>query len=111
MIFSAYINNIFTGYKIGWERTLSIFHLQFANDTFILGERSWANVRAMRAILYLFAAMSGMKVNFHKIELVGVNVSRTCLLESASILNCKVKSLPVLNLDIPVDGDPRRLNF
>ena len=40
-----------------------------------MGEKSLANVRAMRVVLHLFAAMSGLKVNFHKSELVGVNVN------------------------------------
>jgi hypothetical protein len=37
-------NNIFTGYKVGRDQNLSVSHLQFADDTLILGEKSWANV-------------------------------------------------------------------
>ena len=51
-----------------------VSHLQFAYDTLILGEKSWANIRAMRAVLLLFEALSGLKVNFSKSQLVGVNV-------------------------------------
>jgi len=91
-------NNIFSGYKVGPERSLSISHLQFADDTLILGEKSWANLRAMRAVLHLFAAMSGLQVNFHKSKLVGVNATQTWLLEAAVVLNCKVDSLPIFYL-------------
>jgi len=65
----------------------------------------------MRAVLYLFEAMSGLKVNFHKSELVGVNVSRSWLLEAAVVLNCKISSLPIVYLGLLVGGDSRRLNF
>jgi len=64
MMKSLVTQNIFTGYKVGYERALNVSHLQFADDTLILGNKSWANVRATRAVLYLFKAMSGLKVNF-----------------------------------------------
>ncbi|GAU40791.1 hypothetical protein TSUD_348880 [Trifolium subterraneum] len=38
----------------------------FADDTLLLGVKSWANVRALRVVLVLFEAMSGLKVNFNK---------------------------------------------
>lgn len=65
----------------------------------------------MRAVLHLFVAMSGLKMNFHKSELVRVNGSRSWLHEVALALNCKVTSLPVLYLGLCVCGDARRLNF
>jgi hypothetical protein len=30
------------------------FHLQFADDTLLIGVKSWANVRALKAVLLLF---------------------------------------------------------
>jgi len=111
MMDSPVTNNIFSGYKACREISLSISHLQFTNDTLIFGERSWVNVRAMRAVLLLFAAMSGLKVNFHKSEFVGINFTQSWLLEVAAVLNCKVGSLPILYLGLPVGGDPRRLIF
>jgi len=38
--------------------------LKFADDTLLLGVKSWANVHALRVVLLLFEAMSGLKVNF-----------------------------------------------
>jgi len=104
-------NNLFSGYKVGTERPVSVSHLQFADDTLILGEKSWANVRAMCVVLHLFATMSGLKVNFHKSELVGINVPQSWLQEAADVLNCKIGRLPILYLGLPVGGDPRRLHF
>lgn len=66
----------------------------------------------MRAVLHLIAAMSGLKVNFHKSELCGMNVSRSWLLEAAIVLNCKITTLPIgVYLGLPVGGGFRRLHF
>jgi hypothetical protein len=66
--------NLFTGYSIGEQGQVTVSHLQFADDTLLLGVKSWANVRALRAVLMLFETMSGLKVNFNKSMLVGVNI-------------------------------------
>ena len=52
--------------------------------------------------------ISGLKVNFHKSCLVGVNIADSLLNEAASILHCKV---PFLYLGLSIGGDPRRLAF
>jgi len=62
---------LFHGYKVGGGDSMILAHLQFADDTLLLGEKSWANVRALRVVLVLFEAVSGLKVNFHKSSLVG----------------------------------------
>jgi len=58
---------------------LSVSHLQFADDTLLVGEKSWANVRALRAVLVLFVSVSGLKVNFHKSMLSGINIGDSWL--------------------------------
>ena len=77
----------------------------------VVPEKSWANVRAMRVVLYLFAAMSSLKVNFHTNELVGVNVNQSWLLEEAAVLNCKVTIFLIMYLGLPIGGHSCRLNF
>jgi len=74
-------NNIFTGYKVGGAVCVFISHLQFADDTIILGEKSWANVRIMREAIHIFAVMSGLKLNFHKSMLAGIHVGESWLHE------------------------------
>ncbi|CAJ2670980.1 unnamed protein product [Trifolium pratense] len=103
--------NLFTGYSIGEHSPISVSHLQFADDTLLLGVKSWANVRALRAVLVLFETMSGLKVNFNKSMLVGVNISDSWLEEAASALCCKVGKIPFLYLGLQIGGDPRRLSF
>ncbi|PNX58216.1 cytochrome p450, partial [Trifolium pratense] len=66
--------NMFTGYSVGEYAPVSVSHLQFADYTLLMGTKSWANVRALRAVLVLSESMSGLRVNFHKSMLVGVNI-------------------------------------
>ncbi|CAJ2661804.1 unnamed protein product [Trifolium pratense] len=103
--------NLFTGYSVGGQESIVVSHLQFADDTLLMGVKSWANVRALRAVLVLFETMSGLKVNFHKSMLVGVNIPDSWLDEAASVLCCKVGKIPFLYLGLQIGGDPRRLVF
>ena len=104
-------NNLFSGFQVGNSALTTVSHLQFADDTLILGDKSWTNVRAMRAILLLFQSLSGLKVNFSKSCLVGVNVAHSWLIEASSVLSCKVGSIPFVYLGIPIGGNSRRLSF
>jgi len=52
----------------------------------------------MHAILLLFEALSGLKVNFSKSHLVGVNVATSWLSEAAMVMNCKVGCIPFVYL-------------
>ncbi|PNX58581.1 ribonuclease H, partial [Trifolium pratense] len=96
--------NLFTGYSVGDITPVSVSHLQFADDTLLLGSKSWANVRALRAVLVLFESMSGLRVNFNKSMLVGVNIPDSWLGEAASALCCKVEKIPFLYLGLPIGG-------
>ncbi|RHN56553.1 putative reverse transcriptase zinc-binding domain-containing protein [Medicago truncatula] len=104
-------NQLFTGYSVGVANPVVVSHLQFADDTLLLGHKSWANVRALRATLAIFELMSGLKVNFNKSLLMGINISDSWLSEAASVLSCKVGKIPFLYLGLPIGGNPRRLSF
>ena len=105
------INNLFTGYKMGNHDPVVVSHLQFDDDTLTLCDKSWGNIRAMRAILFLFEDLSSLKVNFSKSLLVGVNVNGSLLSEAASFLNCKVGVTPFRYLGLPIGGNASRLAF
>jgi len=79
---------MFHGYGIGRDQDVRVSHIQFADDTLIIGEKNWLNVRSMRAVLLLFEDVSGLKVNFHKSMLTSVNVSESWLSEAALVMNC-----------------------
>jgi hypothetical protein len=93
------------------EQQVRISHLQFADDTLLVGEKSWANIRVLKAMLILFELISGLKVNFHKSLLIGVNILETWLVDAAYALNCKIGRVPFMYLGLPIGGNPRRLEF
>jgi hypothetical protein len=76
-----------------------------------LGQKNWANIRALHVVLILFEAMSGLKVNFHKSILVGVSVNDSWLNEATSMLNCKIGKIHFVYLGLSIGGNPRRLSF
>jgi hypothetical protein len=95
-------NQLFAGYSVGVASPVVVSHLQFADDTLLLSQKSWANVRALRATLVIFESMSGLKVNFNKSILVGINISTSWLGEAATVLGCKVGKVPFLYLGLPI---------
>ena len=86
--------DLFKGYPDGQDGEMNVTHLQFADDALIIGEKSWMNVCSMRAVLLLFEEVSGLKVNFHKSMLTGVNISDSWLEIAASVMNCRRGALP-----------------
>ena len=65
----------------------------------------------MLAVLMLFEALSGLKVNFSKSQLVGVNVFDSWLSEATLVLHCRVGCLLFVYLGLPVGGKAHRLDF
>jgi hypothetical protein len=96
----------FRGFKVGPDVVVS--HLQYADDTLFIGEACVENLWSMKAILRWFELISGLKVNFSKSSLFGVNVDNTFLDHAASFLHCKLGSFPFIYLGLPVGANPRR---
>ncbi|GAU37371.1 hypothetical protein TSUD_277450 [Trifolium subterraneum] len=90
VMMSALVSNrLFTPFGFGPQNLVSVSHLQFADDTLLVGVQSWANVRTLKAVLILFQSISGLKVNFNKSMLFGINVHDSWLHEAASVMNYK----------------------
>jgi len=94
MMMSVVEAGLYHGYRVGTHDCISLSHLQFADDTLILGVKSWVNLRYMRAVMILFEQVFGLKVNLHKSMLTGINITTSCVSEAASVLNCRVGTLP-----------------
>ena len=77
----------------------------------LVGVKSWANVRALKAVLLLFESISSLKVNFNKSMIFGLNVNDSLLHEATSVMRCKHGHLPFLYLGLPIGGDPQKLQF
>ncbi|MCH80186.1 LINE-1 reverse transcriptase like, partial [Trifolium medium] len=99
-------NGFFQGYKVCND---ILFHtLQFADDTIIVGEGNWDNLWSIKIVLRSFELVTGLKVNFFKSKLYGVNLDDNFLRASSDFLHCGVDSIPFRFLGIPVGANPRR---
>ncbi|KAK2397838.1 hypothetical protein QL285_059374 [Trifolium repens] len=96
----------FKPFLVGREG-LPVSILQYADDTLLIGEPSVENLWAIKAILRGFEMASGLKVNFWKSCLFGVNVSNDFLDMASDFLNCRVGLLPFKYLGLPVGANPR----
>lgn len=65
----------------------------------------------MRATLLLFENVLGLKVNFNKSMLVGVNVVDSWLSKAAMVMNCKTDRLSFVYHGHPIGNEVCRLNF
>jgi hypothetical protein len=97
---------IFKGFSVG-RNPVVISHLQYANDTLCIGEASVENIWALKAILRGFEMASGLKVNFWKSGIMGVNVSPMFLGMASTFLNCKLGVLSFKYLGLPIGANPR----
>ncbi|KAK2446576.1 hypothetical protein QL285_017365 [Trifolium repens] len=97
----------FSGFVVG-SNGVSVSHLQYADDTLCIGEASIENLWSLKAILRGFEKVSGLKVNFAKSCVIGVNVSDNFIRLASAFLNCRVGSVPFKYLGLPVGANPRR---
>lgn len=104
-------NNLFRPYGVGRQGEVMLPHLQFADDTLIMGDKCWLNVCLIRAVLFLLEEVSGLKVNFNKRMLTCVNITQLWLSDAALALNCRTDTIPFVYLGFPIGGDSRRLSF
>ncbi|MCH92675.1 LINE-1 reverse transcriptase like, partial [Trifolium medium] len=98
---------MFKGFKVG-NNGLFVSHLQYADDTIFLGEASVENPWTLKTIIRCFELASGLKVNFAKSNVIGVNVSADFLNLAERILHCSVGSIPFTYLGLPVGANPRK---
>ncbi|KAL6566436.1 hypothetical protein OROGR_002051 [Orobanche gracilis] len=106
---AAVDRGIFNGFKVGDDQQL-ISHLQYADDTLLVGDYSDTNIKAMKSILKCFELASGLKINFNKSNLIGVNVDANDMGAAVQKLNCKAGNLQFKYLGIPIGANPNRVS-
>ncbi|GAU42670.1 hypothetical protein TSUD_106440 [Trifolium subterraneum] len=82
--------------------------LQFAVDTILMGEGIWDNIWIIKTLLRSFELVSGLKINFVKSKLYGLNVDSRLLEVGSAFLSCRSETIPFKFLGIPVGANPRR---
>jgi hypothetical protein len=96
----------FKGYHV--SDNMQVQMLQFADDTILMGEGTRENLWAIKTLLRSFELVSGLKINFVKSKLYGVNIVPSFMAAGSAFLSCRAESIPFKFLGIPVGANPRR---
>jgi hypothetical protein len=96
----------FRGYQV--SNSINFQMLQFADDTILMGEGTTDNLWTIKTLLRSFELVSGLKINFVKSKLYGVNIDSSFLAAGATFLSCRSDVIPFKFLGIPVGANPRR---
>ncbi|KAF1865926.1 hypothetical protein Lal_00033388 [Lupinus albus] len=91
----------YTPYKVGLDH-IPISLLQFADDAIIIGDCSARSIWALKGVLKLFELSSGLKINYSKSSLFGVNIKDAQLNSTIVSLHCKLSAKSFTYLGIPV---------
>ncbi|CAL0325442.1 unnamed protein product [Lupinus luteus] len=106
---SAVSKKIFKGYSVDRDEVV-ISHLQYADDTLLIGENSVDNITALKSILKCFEMTSGLRINCHKSSFIGIKPRRGFVQMAVTKLLCSVGSIPFKFLGIHVGANPRRIS-
>src|SRR4051812_31771019 len=93
-------------FNFGDNNVVDILH--FADDTIILGDGSDQNLWSLKAILRGFELMAGLKVNFGKSNIYGINLFERRLRLSSNFLSCGIGATPFKFLGVMVGDSPRK---
>lgn len=79
-----------------------IISLQYADDTILFSRIEEGYTKNLKGILMWFEQLSGMRINFHKSELIPMNVDPDTVHSLAHLFSCPVGSLPIKYLGVPL---------
>lgn len=93
--------SLFYGIRIP-NNNVSISHLFYADETIFMGDWDKGNPRNLACIIVCFHVSYGLKVNFHKSKVFGIEVLDKGIVNCARILECDV------TLSYLIFGGPNR---
>ncbi|XP_058724719.1 uncharacterized protein LOC131596153 [Vicia villosa] len=96
----------YRGFSFGNNNAVDILH--FADDTIILGNGDEQNLWCLKAILRGFELMAGLKINFSKINIVGINLCEDYIQMSSTFMSCGIGVTPFKFLGVMVGDSPRK---
>ena len=105
----ARVENLFEGFEVG-DNGLVVSHLQYAGDTLCIGKATVENLWAMKSILRGFELVSGLKINFLKSSLIGVNVREEFMEMAYNFLNCSMGSISFNYLGLLIGANGRSMS-
>jgi hypothetical protein len=101
MLIKAAMHNQITGLMHGMIPT-GIVSMQYADDTLLFLKNNLDNVVNLKWILSCIEQMSGMRINFHKCDLIAINVEEEEAQIIAQSLCCRLGEFPMKYLGVPL---------
>lgn len=102
--------NLWEGIKVG-RNSVTISHLQYADDTIIFCPPHLDQIMNIKRALILFHQASGLRVNFQKSSILGINLQESLHHHLASSLLCKSEKFPSKYLGLPIGATPPEWKF
>ncbi|XP_026399269.1 uncharacterized protein LOC113295133 [Papaver somniferum] len=109
IMLSLLINKAVEQEKLSGFQVKVVSHLQFADDTVVFVDASTEEVRRLLVILVVFEILTGLRLNLEKGTMISVGADEK-VNDLAMELGCKVESIPITYLGIPI-GSNRRSNL
>jgi hypothetical protein len=81
-----------------------ISHIQYVDDTVIMIDGSDNSITNLKILLYCFEWLSGLKINYHKSEVILFGFNQEDKERKANMLNCRLGELPIKYLGIPISN-------
>jgi hypothetical protein len=78
-----------------------VISLQYANDT-ILSDINSSHLINLKGTLSIFEQLSGMGINFHKSELIPINIDHNQTHDIAHLFSCPMGNFPIKYLGVPL---------
>jgi hypothetical protein len=109
MLNESMLQGLLSGFSVGIDNeALVVNHLLFADDTLIFCGAQAEHVRNLRCTFLCFEAVSGLRINLGKSKLVPIGEVDD--VESlAHILGCRIGSLPMTYLGLPLGASFKSL--
>jgi len=85
--------------------------LQYTDGTIFVGEVNVKNIFTIKAILRLFEVIFGLRMNFHRSSFGTIGVELGEIERYANLLNCRILSIPLVYLGLPIGANPRKWKF
>jgi hypothetical protein len=101
MFFATVESERLSRFSVGsrYQEAMIVSHLLFANDTLIFCEPNVEQFRDLRCLLLCFEAVSRLKINLSKSEIVPIGIVGD-VEDLASILGCSVALFPIKYLGL-----------
>ena len=102
MLMKAAHNGLISSGLLREYNQTGVISMQYADDTLLFLKNDIEGAMNLKWLLSCFEQLSGMKINFHKCDLVPINVPLENVQVFAQILSCALGVFPLSYLGVPL---------